>query len=68
MSEAQQAEYAVRAIELVRTRYPYVRNVFWYNDRDRGSGHAREDAFGLLRRDLSPKPVYDSLKSYLTGA
>jgi hypothetical protein len=68
VSEAQQAEYAVRALELVRTRFPYVRNVFWYNDRDRGSGHAREDAFGILHRDLSPKPVYDSLKSYLTGA
>jgi hypothetical protein len=68
VTEAQQADYTVRAVELVRERFPYVTRMFFYNDRDRTSGHPRENGFGLLRNDLSPKPVYTALGSLLAGS
>lgn len=63
----QQADYAVRALRFVGADFPYVQNMFWYNERDRDSGNVHEDGFGLLYRDLAEKPVYRAIKSLLTG-
>lgn len=67
VTEQQQGEYLVRTIDLVAERYPYVTHVFWYNARDRDSGNPRNDSYGLLRRDLTPKPVYQALKARLAA-
>ena len=66
VTEEQQADYAVRAIELTKNKYPYVTNAFWYNDRTRTTGKPQLDNYGVLNRaDLSEKPVYTALKNYL---
>ena len=66
MTEAQQAAYAVRFVRLVRDRYPYVTNVVWYTDRAWSSEHdARLRGFGLLRTDLSARPVFWALRHAL---
>ncbi|WP_432546897.1 cellulase family glycosylhydrolase [Kineococcus sp. SYSU DK004] len=65
VTEQQQAEFLLQTLDLVRTRYPYVTHVFWYNDRDRGVSSSHIDNYGLLRRDLSVKPAYTALQSRL---
>lgn len=64
----QQADYLVRAIEYVSANFPYVTNMFWYNERNLASGNAQLDNYGLLNRDLSPKPAYTALRAYLSSA
>ena len=72
VTEAQQADYAVRALEHIKN-YPYVDVAFWYNSRDSASTDSdpedrdRLNNYGLLERDstLTTKPVYDWLKQYL---
>jgi hypothetical protein len=68
VTEQQQADYAVRSLEFIGENYPYVDNVFWYNERNRDTGGAQLDNYGILYRDLEPKPVYDALKAHLTGS
>jgi hypothetical protein len=63
----QQADYTVRAIRLVRSRFPYVTNMIVYNERNRATGNRQLDNYGILNRDLSEKPVYAALRSYLSG-
>jgi polysaccharide biosynthesis protein PslG len=63
----QQADFLVRTIKFVGTTYPYVTNIFWYNERDLASGNAQLDNYGLLDRSLAPKPAYKALKAYLVG-
>jgi hypothetical protein len=63
----QQADYTVRAIQLVRSRFPYVTNMIVYNERNRATGDPQVDNYGILLRDLSEKPVYAALRSYLSG-
>ena len=68
MTEAQQADYAVRFVRLVRDRYPYVTNVFWYTDRAWSSEHdARLRGFGLLRTDLTARPVFWAIRHAFAG-
>ncbi len=52
-----QASFLKRAIRLVRDRYRYVGPIFWYRDVDGRRGDVHEDGFGLLRRNLKPKPA-----------
>ena len=65
VSEAEQAAYLVETIEQVRRRYPYVTNVFWYRERNGATGDPQLDNYGLMRRDLTPKPAYRSLQRHL---
>jgi polysaccharide biosynthesis protein PslG len=67
VSEAQQADFVVRAIEFVAARYPYVANMLWYNERNGTGGEEHESNFGLLRHDLSSKPAYLALQTLLLG-
>src|SRR3989440_4010102 len=63
VTEAQQADYAARVVRLVPDRYPYVTNVFWYTDKTWESERdPRLRGFGLLREDLTPRPVYWALR------
>ena len=64
----QQADYMVRAIKYVAENHPYVKKMFWYNDRNQDAGKIQLDNYGLLNRDLSPKPVYTRVKNFLTAA
>lgn len=67
VTQEEQGDYLVRSLQFLGSEYPYVTNVFWYNERNRDAGHPHEDNFGLLRRDLSEKPVYEALQSFMTG-
>lgn len=65
VTPAQQATYAVQALEVLNKRFPYVRKAFWYNESDLATGSVQHDNFGLLRSDLTPKPVWNALRAYL---
>jgi hypothetical protein len=39
--------------------------MIWYTERNLTSGNIHQDNFGLLRFDLTPKPAYNSIKTYL---
>jgi hypothetical protein len=56
--EAAQADYAVKFYR-VCFAHPAVRAITWWDLGDQGS---LIPGGGMLRRDLSPKPVYEQLK------
>lgn len=66
VTEAQQADYLVRALQLIAAEMPYVERVFWYAERDRTDSHIQNNNYGLMRVDLSPKPVLTAVQTYLT--
>lgn len=68
VTEAQQADYLVRTLRMVRADYPYVTNVFWYNERQKASGNAHQDGYGLLTRDAQPRPAYTAAANHLASA
>jgi beta-glucosidase/6-phospho-beta-glucosidase/beta-galactosidase len=68
VTQQQQADYLVRTIKYVAANHPYVTNIFWYNERNNAGDNPQYNNYGLLNRDLSPKPAYAALKEYLTGA
>jgi hypothetical protein len=68
VTDQQQADYIVRALKLIRSSYPWVTNVFLYNERDRTDADTQNNNFGLMRADLSPKPAYTALRSYLLAS
>jgi hypothetical protein len=63
--EAAQAQYVVRMMLLdFESGVPLS---IWYDWRDDGDDAAEpENRFGLVRRDLSPKPAYRALKTLLS--
>lgn len=63
VTEAVQAQYLEETIALTRERYPYVEGIIWFRERDRTSADPFEDGYGLMRRDLSPKPALSRLKA-----
>lgn len=67
VTEAQQADYAVRALKLAASTMPYVTHMFWYTDRDFAASNAQNSNYGIFRNDLTPKPIYAALTAYLTG-
>jgi hypothetical protein len=67
VTEVQQAEYLVRAVNYTRANYPYVANMLWYTERNRSAGKVHYDNYGLLRASLAAKPAYASLKSYIAS-
>ena len=66
VTSEQQADFMIRAIKYVAQNHPYVKKMFWYNERNQDSGKIQLDNYGLLNRDLSAKPVYHRVKAYLT--
>lgn len=63
VSDQEQADYLVRAVAVVRSRFPFVRALFWYNERNRTDSSQVENNFGLLTHDLVEKPVYAAFKA-----
>jgi hypothetical protein len=68
VTEQQQADYLVRSITWFGNAHPYVSNVFWYNEREKATGDPQEDGYGILRRNLTPKPAYTALAALLNGS
>ncbi len=70
-TEAQQADFVGRSIDMMRTTYAdYVRAAFFYRYDDLGHSNGptdREAAYGLKHADGSPKPAWDVLASKLAG-
>ena len=65
VGESQQASYVKQAFELLESE-PHVRAATVYNLRERGDDPVdREDNYGLVNLDFSPKPAYGALRSAL---
>ncbi|MCT1550184.1 cellulase family glycosylhydrolase [Brevibacterium casei] len=62
----EQADRFEEAVRRVEDDYPQVEVAIWYNLRDRDDGgHASQ--FGLLDRNLKPKPVLDRMEQLFVG-
>ena len=71
VTEAVQADFLTKALDRVRSSYPYVVASFWYNFRNNywlnNAADDYEANLGLLRIDFSAKPSYDAMRLF-TGA
>ncbi|MFA7309083.1 MAG: beta-galactosidase [Patescibacteria group bacterium] len=71
VDEKTQAQYLVRS-QLLAYKFPRIEKVFWYDLRNDGTDPMdRENNFGLIRADFTPKlafTAYKSLISVLSGA
>ncbi|GAA3824121.1 cellulase family glycosylhydrolase [Nocardioides panacisoli] len=66
VSPQTQAKFLRQAVELVRTRYPYVGPIIWYRDVD-GRSRSYQDGFGLFHPDLTPKPALGAFEAAVRG-
>jgi polysaccharide biosynthesis protein PslG len=62
VTRQQQADYLVRTLDLLAQEMPYVTHVFWYNERDRTDSNVQNNNYGLMTRDLTPKPALTALR------
>ena len=60
VTEQQQADYTVGAMDLLGT-WPQVKSAYVYAERQKATGNLHQDGYGMLRRDLSPRPVLTAL-------
>jgi len=71
VSEAVQADFLTKALNTVRSSYPYVRVAFWYNFRNNYWSNNDpvdyEANLGLLRVDFSAKPAYTAFQTWTGG-
>jgi len=67
VSTTTQAQYLTRMLKHVQASYPYVSHVYWYTERNQATGDPHQDNFGLMKRDLTPKPAYYALRDYVTA-
>lgn len=67
VSEKDQARFILDAFEMIRRDFPYVDGAVVYELRDSHDGDCVECRFGLLRRDLTPKPAWSAFETALTG-
>jgi len=68
VSAAHQAELLEETMRAVESKFPQVEKVFWYNLRDRAEGGSLHSShFGLLDRDLRPKPSLERLEKLFRG-
>jgi polysaccharide biosynthesis protein PslG len=69
VSPTQQGTYLVSALDVLRTKYPYVRVAMIYSLRDTGwlGTGADDSGTGLLTDDFTPKPAFESVRTYLQG-
>lgn len=68
VSEQVQADYTARAVRFVGAKLPWVAKMFFYTERDQVDSHLQDNNYGILRRDLTPKPVYGALTRVLADA
>jgi hypothetical protein len=63
MSQDRSAEYLARLFLLGRTM-PFLRGIWWYDFQDDGwRADDKEDNFGMVRPDLTPKPSFHAFQS-----
>ncbi len=66
VTEKEQGDFLVRAVEMARKSWPRVEVMIVYNDRNRSDSSVRANNLGILYADLKPKPAYEALRSHLT--
>lgn len=58
VTEAQQAQFLIETINLIRTKMPWVGKVYWYAERDSSAeASLHNQNYGLIRADHSAKPA-----------
>lgn len=62
VTEDEQVRYTRGALDAITVAYPFVAAVFIYDDRDTDHPDAHQANFGLLTRDLRPKPALGVLR------
>lgn len=63
ISPDEQGRFLARMFLLART-LPFIRGIWWYDLKNDGADpNNREDNFGLLDHDMTPKPAYEALKA-----
>jgi polysaccharide biosynthesis protein PslG len=68
VGEQVQAEMVTRAYKLFGS-YKWAGPLFWYAARDLGTnGSTRENFFGLLRNDFTPKPSFSAFRAAAVGS
>ena len=69
VTEAQQAQFVTDYLKGWTQKFGSFTGPFiWFQIRDNGTNPAaRDDHFGLVRRDFSPKPAWTRLKQLLAG-
>jgi polysaccharide biosynthesis protein PslG len=68
VGEQLQADMVTRAYKLFGS-YKWAGPLFWYAARDLGTSNAtRENFFGLLRNDFTPKPAYTAFRGRAKAA
>jgi len=65
-SELDQARFISDAFGMIRSEFPFVTGAVVYELRDSREGDCSECRFGLLRRDLLPKPAWSAFETALT--
>ena len=60
VSQAVQADYLVRTLEMVARQYPSVTRVYWYNDRAT-TADPNNTGYGLVNTDGTPVPALSAL-------
>lgn len=68
VGDQQQAEYIKDSFRIAR-RWDFVKAALVYNLRNKGSDPSgREDQFGMLHRDFSPKPAWNAFREAMAAA
>jgi hypothetical protein len=68
VGDQQQAEYIKDSFRIAR-RWDYVKAALVYNLRNKGTNPSgREDQFGMLNRDFSPKPAWAAFREAMVAA
>lgn len=65
VTQQQQADFTVGALQALRANFPYVRKAFIYNDRATTGEGTHLAGYGIMNADTSPKPVFNALRDYL---
>lgn len=69
VTQAVQADYLVRSIAYVRSRFPFVGVMFWYKDRALPSStDVVQQGYALLDANAAERPAYVALKRVLTAS
>ncbi|MGB5758597.1 MAG: cellulase family glycosylhydrolase, partial [Acidimicrobiales bacterium] len=69
VTEQQQGQYLVEALQLAADRYPNVTRAAWYNGLERVDAGADSwtRGYALIRRDMTPRPALEALRRYTQG-
>lgn len=66
VTKKKQAKFLLAGMDVLG-KMPQVAGAFWYTDRDTRIGNSHVDGYGLLTRDLTPKPAFYALRCAATS-